>query len=202
MLYTVPVAPHFGKLVQTCILWPNKDDYANAPTILGSCSPAHWIFEAIPFIIQPIPFVIATIVISVMYYKIIKEVHARSKSTLGADSANFGERSSHARNRVAILLIVTAVVFFLCSLPYFTVRLNDAVLILSDSRIGMKLNSYQYGIVLQIVRGLGVVNSIINPVIYSATSPRYRQAFLDVFTCGFGDCIGIQHDTYSISASR
>ncbi len=184
LLCTIFVAPHFGKLEQTCILLPNSDIFKASQLIVGSCSPSHWIFDSIPFIIQPIPFVITSVVISLMYYRIIKEMRVRSTLIEGTDSRNFDFRKQKVRNRVSVLLVTTAVIFFICSLPYFTLRVNDAILIISDNQIGFKLDSYNYGIVLQVVRGLGVVNSVINPVIYSATSPKYRHAFMYVFTCG------------------
>ena len=184
-LCTLPVAPHFGKLTKKCVLWPDTEDYSGAQMVLGSCVPAGPFFEYIPFVLEPIPFVVCFSIISVLYYHIIKKLQARSQGNLAAESASFDQSATKARNRVAVLLIVTAAVYFLCILPYYTTRLNDGILAMTDQRVGYKLNTAQHGIILQTVMGLGVINSIINPVIYSITNPRYRKAFIDVFTCGF-----------------
>ncbi|XP_072037057.1 uncharacterized protein [Amphiura filiformis] len=50
-------------------------------------------------------------------------------------------------------------------------------------QIEFQLSTDKQGILMKIVRGLLVVNSVINPVVYSVTSPRYRQALIGVFIC-------------------
>ncbi|XP_072048499.1 kappa-type opioid receptor-like [Amphiura filiformis] len=172
VLYSGLVVPRFSKLIKVCVLWPNSDSFADMNSKLSlSCATIHPFFTAFSPIVQALPFVIALIFNTIMFSRIIKKLHERIS----------GE-AMKSRNHVARLLIVTNVVFFLCWTPYFFVRINVAVLHLSDSRIGIKMTGTQLRTLLWLVRGLLVANATTNPLIYSVTNPRYRQAFLQLFS--------------------
>ncbi len=94
-----------------------------------------------------------------------------------------GHGIEDTRNQVARLLIVSGMAFFLCYLPFFTFRVNDALLTLSDGTIGLTFDPKLYGVLVWVVRGMSTANSVINPIVYNVTSKRYRQAFISVFTC-------------------
>ncbi|XP_072048498.1 kappa-type opioid receptor-like [Amphiura filiformis] len=172
ILYSGLVVPRWGKVVKVCVLWPNSDRFADMTSKLSlSCTTLHPIFPAFSDIVQAIPFVVTLIFNTTMFSRIIKKLH---KSIFGS--------TMKSRNQVARLLIATNVVFFLCLTPYFFIRVNAAVLYLSDYRVGIKIADTRRRTLLWFVRGLIVANATTNPLIYSVTNPRYRQAFLQLFS--------------------
>ncbi|XP_072037160.1 thyrotropin-releasing hormone receptor-like [Amphiura filiformis] len=180
VLYSGLVVPRWGKVTIVCVLWPNTDRFSDLPSKLSFfCSPIHPFFAKVSLIAQACPFVIATIFNTIMFSRIIKKLHERIS---GDDAAGgFDQNAMKSRNNVARLLIVTNVVFFLCLSPYFFLCINISVLELSDYRIGISMPYSQLLTLFWFARGLTVLNATTNPVIYSLTNPRYRQAFLQLF---------------------
>ncbi|XP_072037158.1 neuromedin U receptor homolog nmur-2-like [Amphiura filiformis] len=179
VLYSGLVVPRFSKVIKVCVLWPNSDRFSDMPTKLSLiCLAIHPFFTAFSLIVQAFPFVITTIFNTIMFSRIVKKLHERIAGV--GEDAGFDKNAIKSRNHVARLLIVTNVIFFLCLTPYFFVQINVAVLYLSDYRLGIKMTDTQLWTTLWFVRGLTVVNATTNPLIYSVTNPRYRQAFLEL----------------------
>ena len=65
--------------------------------------------------------------------------------------------------------------------------MNDGLLLATNGEIGFQLSRNEHGALLLSARGLITINSVIHPVIYSVTNPRYRKAFVQVFTCASED---------------
>ena len=186
LLWAFIIIPGFGAFSKSCILWPQDVKYNSAPTVLTKCGAVWSFYRPLAFTVQVIPYTFTVLLSVCMYCRIIMTMHTRlSSRTLTSkdqtDALN-GQRAETARNQVARLLIATGVVLILSNVPYYVTRMNDALLYMSDGEIGYKLTRDKYGVLLWFVRGFATVNSVINPVIYSATNPRYRKAFLQVFT--------------------
>ncbi|XP_072017579.1 sphingosine 1-phosphate receptor 1-like [Amphiura filiformis] len=181
VLYSGLVVPRFSKVIKVCYLWPNSDRFADMPSKFSlGCLAIHPFFNAFSLIVQTFPFVIATIFNTIMFSRIIKKLHERISGI--NEAVGFEQNALKSRNHVARLLFVTHAVFSLCFTPYFFVQVNVAVLYLSDYRIGIKMTDIQLWTLLWFVRVLSVVNATTNPLIYSVTNPRYRQAFLQLFS--------------------
>lgn len=186
--YALPVVPRFASVSKTCLLWPDREAYQKLPTSITSCEAVHPMFNWFSFIAQAIPYSMAFLMNSIMYLQIIMRLNQRVKDRkqLQNCASPLTEKNARfSRNKVALLLIVTGTVYFLCYLPYIIIRLNVAVLEVSDNRLGFELSTEQFWILFWVVLGLAVTNSVINPVIYSVLNPNYRRAFIQVFSCRF-----------------
>ncbi|XP_072037159.1 neuromedin-U receptor 2-like [Amphiura filiformis] len=186
VLYSGIIVPRFSKVILVCVVWPNSDRFKDLPNKLSlPCLAIHPFFAQFSLIAQAVPFVIATLFNTIMFSRIVKKLHER---IAGDDVAvGFDKKAMESRNHVARLLIVTNVIFFICLAPYFFTTGNYAILELSNNRIGVKLTYNQLVTMLWISRGLTVANATTNPLVYSVTNPRYRQAFLQLFS---GSCRG------------
>ena len=179
------IVPRLGKLIKTCILWPEDEEFRHLPTVIGECEPAHPIFNVIPFIVQAVPFFVSAIISLLIYGAVIMKLNVRVNKQVqaGVDNKQIAiERQARSiRNQVARLLIITGSVFILCYFPYYVLSVNVALLELSDSAIGFQ--GENIGLLFLIARLLVTINSVANPVIYSLSNARYRMAFVSVFCC-------------------
>ncbi|XP_072039801.1 galanin receptor 2a-like [Amphiura filiformis] len=182
IFYTGLIVPAFAQLQISCVLWPESEKYNYAATVLKHCTAVHPFFYSFAYIMQTIPYITAVVFNSFVYYFIINRMHHRKIE--GACNQTVREHKvENARNQVAKLLIINGTAFFLCYLPYFTFRINDAILSLSDGNFGFVFETELHGVLQWVTRGLSTTNSVINPLIYSATNNRYRRAFIAVFMC-------------------
>ena len=168
------ISPTFGKLTIYCIVWPEK--YQHLPKVLGICSHVKDVFINLSSLVEFIPFTVAISVNSILYFMIILRLSQRNITK--------GEKESYqavkVRNSVARMLILNGIIFFLCLAPfqfhqmyYFVVRLTGK----------NNLDHQNLQILAWVGRCLDLVNSAVNPIIYSATNARYRKAFLTAFGC-------------------
>ena len=185
LLFSSFVVPRFGKIEKLCILWPDDKEFLEMPKVVGECEPAHPFFEVIPLVIQAIPFFVAAIFMVFIYGSIMKKLHTRlDDKSLKNSNTGDGQTNNDARtvrNQVARLLIITGSVFIICYLPYYVIGLNDALLELSQEKIGFQIQNMQ--LFHLISRQLLTINAVANPVIYSLSNVRYRKAFVSVFSC-------------------
>ncbi|XP_072048549.1 neuromedin U receptor homolog nmur-2-like [Amphiura filiformis] len=181
VLYSGLIVPRWGRVTLVCVLWPDSDRLSDLPSRLSFfCSPIHPFFATFSLVAQAVPFIIATIFNTIMFSRIVKRLHERITGDI--EAARFNKNALKSRNHVARLLIVTNVVFFLCWAPYFFTSLNIAILELSDYRIGINIPYNELVTLLWFARGMTVANATTNPLIYSVTNPRYRHAFLQLFS--------------------
>ena len=172
-----------GKVEITCVIWPDATDFINTPSVLTACKPFYPSFKTISLMIQPIPALIISVVSSVMYFKIIRKLHTRKwRKGICKDSHNFNHAGKEERNKVATLLITTGFVFIATCTPFHVLHLNTVILELSNFKVGFNLSPHTYGLLIKMFRGFLVLNSTVNPVIYSVTSPAYRKAFVSLFS--------------------
>ena len=172
------IAPRSYVLVKTCVMWPENEDFKNLPNVIHSRAPIREFYQNMPPIFQLLLFALVMICNTVMYAQIIKKLHERV-----SQFTQETRQVMQTRNQVARLLIANGTVFFLCYIPFYIFRFNASLLAFSHQKIGFKLTSNQRGVIDWMVVALLMINSIINPVIYSVTNPRYRAAFAQVFCC-------------------
>ena len=76
------------------------------------------------------------------------------------------------------MLGVNSAIFFMCLFPFKIIYIEGLVIHYG----GPEFFSYEvYKSVAWIGRILTLINSAINPIVYSITNPRYREAFLEAF---------------------
>ena len=167
-------APLFGSMSTLCMIWPNRDPYHSFPVVVNRCGPSHEIFRGFTRGLRLCYFLLAVVISTYMYARIIMRVNNRIQP--GSENAN--HQGKKPNNRVAAMLIANGVVFFVCLAPYRVVEVY--VLLAVTGKVG-HLNW------VNPLAAVGLwtwcVNSTVNPVIYGLTNPRYRKSFWKVMTC-------------------
>ena len=179
MGFAALVAPSSGRLTKKCVIWPERERYEDLPNVLHSCAAVHPIFNDIFGIAQAIPFTAALIINTVFYVMIIHRLNARGQNGGDAGKSRIN-RINKVRNQVARMLIINGVIFFFCLAPFQFLNLLSVIIRHGGKSI---LTSQQHSSLLWGSRCTSILNSAINPFVYSATNPRYRKAFLEFFRC-------------------
>ena len=200
VLYSLLIVSRFTSHYKICAIWPYDDQYQKLPHYIESCESSHPIFSWFNPLAMSVPYFAAFLINCILYCLIIHTMHARARRVvdIGVASERGREQgvpqapavavgrpaNAHVvRNKVAILLIATGTTYFLCFLPYIILRLNWGFYVLSGSKIGFTLSDKQFWTAFWVATALGTLNSVVNPVIYSLTNTRYRNAFKQVFSC-------------------
>ena len=159
-----------------CVSWPDKEDsfYGLSPRFSVCTSHCPWcwkVFQTLDYA----QFIISCVCSLGMYFNIIftlstrKGIHHSQSKTV--------ERT---RNQIARMLILNGTVFFLCLAPYELINFDAISFWLTNYRFFTKAQQ-QY--ILWIGRLATLLNSAVNPILYSITNEPYRKAFADVFGC-------------------
>ena len=166
--FTLPLRP-----VPVCVFSAEENTLIDVfPTCISYCK---WCDDTL-FSTDIVQFVIALCINIVMYILIIKNVSA--SSAFQTEDEDFPEESrgesvllNQARNKVARMLIINGMVFFVCLAPFTFVNIHYLSNYLGDSS---KLLAWAG-------RVMFLINSAVNPLIYNVTNPRYRLAFKRAF---------------------
>ncbi|XP_072025368.1 neuropeptides capa receptor-like [Amphiura filiformis] len=127
-------------------------------------------------IIDMVQFVIACLLNSILYSLIVLKVNKRS---IGESIAN-----NNVRNSVIRMVIANSVVFFLCLFPFQIVNVRNLILSFDGYSF---ISAENLSLIEWIGRATLLLNSSVNPVVYSMTNPRYRKAFLEAFNLRHDD---------------
>ena len=177
-------AAPYGNPEVVCINWPNDGPYSKFPSKIAVCRGlCAWCDKAL-YAIDSAQFIIAFLINTCMYGRIITILNKRTISDNGAyGSAATSSLRVLARNRdqVARMLLINTIVFFICLMPYCIMNVNSLVREILGSHGFLSLHQKQ--ILSWISKLTTQINSSANPYLYSATNKRYRKAFLQTFTC-------------------
>ncbi|XP_038050443.1 somatostatin receptor type 5-like [Patiria miniata] len=172
------MSPAYGALEEYCILWPDVAPYNNWAHVAAECvAISPWLT---PFTqgLQTLPFFISFITNVILYICIIKGLD-QSIERLRKHGL-MKEKDINVRNQIARMLVVNGMVFFFCLAPFELMSLLSMVDTLSGGhKIVIPLETRFT--LDHIGRVLAYFNSAINPLIYTAMSSRYRQAFKQAF---------------------
>ena len=83
------------------------------------------------------------------------------------------------RNKIAHMLIINAIIFFLCQVPFQISNLDYFFHLITKKHIID--NNSALSIIFWLGRVATLVNSSINPIVYNMTNDRYRKAFRSAF---------------------
>ncbi|XP_022093792.1 somatostatin receptor type 5-like [Acanthaster planci] len=172
------MSPSYGALEEYCILWPDEAPYNEWSHVAAECMAVEpWLM---PFTqgLQTLPFFISFVVNVILYIFIIKGLD-QSIERLRKHGL-MKEKDINVRNQIARMLVVNGLVFFCCLAPFEIRSLLKMIDTLSGGdKIVIPLET---SITLDhIGRVMAYTNSAINPLIYTAMSSRYRQAFKQAF---------------------
>ena len=137
-----------------------------------------WCYKAL-YATDLIQFVIALIVNFILYTLIILRL---TKSTFTnvdkLQKRNSQKRTIDTRNSVARMLIINGVVFFVCLAPFSIYNIDYLVAVITDTVLLDYDAAWALG---WVARVLFLLNSAVNPIIYTAANSRYREAFKNSF---------------------
>ncbi|XP_072041170.1 somatostatin receptor type 2-like [Amphiura filiformis] len=165
------------KLHEFCLKWPDTERYQNIPTVFRYCGP---LFSSKGIvvtteIIYSVLFLLAAIVNSFLYAKIILALGSRSL-VVNSDTEH---QQISVRNQVAKALVINGILFFMTQLP---IRVSDINEILEALEEPQFLSKKQMANFLSFSALFLFMNSALNPYVYAFSSSNYRQGFKDVFT--------------------
>ncbi len=131
------------------------------------------------FFTDLIQFVFTLVVNFVMYTLIIIQV-GKAVVPMNKDKNDMqANQRIQTRNSVARMLIITGILFFICLTP-FSVANVESVFKHFNSSV---FNERMVVLLSWIGRVLFLINSAVNPLVYNASNPKYRLAFLQAFGC-------------------
>ena len=108
----------------------------------------------------------------------------KMRRTLTRSGTIRSSKSIRARLNLVRMLQINALVFFICLTPYEIINLNNMVKDLDTSGF---LSSESHHYISWIGRITMLVNSAVNPLIYSIVNPTYRKEFLHCCCCCLDD---------------
>ena len=159
-----------------CVSWPLDDEeYTGLPDKLPVCFHAcEWCVNMTVWVdfIQYILVVPAVIFMSVAMARKLRNSLRRKDSIRST-------KSTQARTNLVHMIQINAMIFIVCLTPYEIINLN-AIANIHGSRF---LTSQQGHYITWIGRTTVLLNSAVNPLIYSIVNPVYRKAFYQMYCC-------------------
>ena len=131
------------------------------------------------YMTDSIQFVFTLVVNFVMYAMIIYHL-GKSVFPISNDESNVAAnmRTLQTRHQVAKMLVINGLLFFICLTPFSIANIENLIKHFDASRVF----SERVVVLLSWAgRVLFLINSAINPLVYSASNMRYRMAFKQAF---------------------
>ena len=175
------VAPGHALVERQCLVWSEEvSHYETFPRILSSCQAHVPAFEIASDATQVITCLIGAVINLMMYAGIIFKLSQRQTAFSDTHIPKSTDKVNAAdiRNKVARMLVINGIVFYVCISPFVYFNITDIL----DELFGVgALENATKNATVMIAKAMLAVNSSINPFIYSGTNPRYRQAFKQAF---------------------
>ena len=137
----------------------------------GWCATALFLTDLIQFII--------TIIVNFVMYTLIVYHLGKTMFPISNDESAIQAniRAMRTRHTVAKMLIINGVLFFICLTPFSVANINSLT-----KSFGVSVFDEETIVLLSWGgRVLFMVNSAVNPLVYNASNPRYRDAFREAF---------------------
>lgn len=183
MCFSLTFIPDHIRCDAICMLWPNKEKYANYANVFLRCKPNPQGFVLYSNLAQTLPFFTAFVVNVILYVKIIKGLNVNVEQSR---IINREDENICFRNQVARMLIVSGSVFFFCLSPFEFISLLqatiDIVRIVDKNYSNEKFDDDTLTNLIKIVLPISYFYAVINPVLYLTMTSKYREAFKSVFT--------------------
>ena len=183
--------PGRNNYVMVDLVWPEDQRYSHFPTEVGLCIADTNTAANVVNGVQAVPFFVALIANTILYIRIVRVLNPKQSPIL---TSSLVSRQS-TRNQVAMMLVATGLVFFLCLAPF---EIISFLQMLSGSVESLTFSNNRLLGFLQLSRVLMYINSAINSVIYVIASAKYRRAFGQVYTNRFV-CFNTAHSLRNIA---
>ena len=152
-----------------CVNWPPEEEYSSYPTQIPVChNGCKWCVAVVRYA-DLIQYLIAVPIIIFMTISMVRQL----RHSLNKRSSIRSSRSAQARTNLVRLLQINALIFFLCLTPFQIMNVNSIALMYKSGF----LNDHQIHFISSFGRVTMLVNSAVNPLIYSVVNPSYRKAF-------------------------
>ncbi len=168
-----------GFIKKLCINWP--EDYQDQfSTEISYCGPLSFLAETLTIPLVFVTWLFAMISNVFMYIRIIYVLSKRRSVTR---MRRKDPKALQRRNKVAQVLIINGVIFFICQTPSIVV---DVILFYYRFNRTIKHDSFA---ILHYKNGTWLshlpllINTIVNPLIYAIIHAQYRSAFVQALGC-------------------
>ena len=165
-----------------CVEWIENTGTIKVDTIpICNPYPIAKVMDIVVIIMDLCQFVIAFVFGAYMMTRII---YTLSRREIAGGEVGTEKKASinKARNQVARMLIINAVVFFFCLTPFEIYNIDFFINLITGFHI--ITNPTVYLVIGWGGRATTLLNSTINPILYNMTNSRYRNASKRAFTCG------------------
>lgn len=166
------IAPANSGADYYCLSWSEAESMRSLPSKFTICGTTLRWLRTVVHVMQMVPFFATFFLNGFLYIKIVIGLN-RSIIRLRSHTSVKRDGDTHLRNQIARMLVVNGVVFFVLLAPFETQSLLEAF------DVHVKIS--QEVSFSTITRGLMYLNSVVNPIIYTAMSQRYREAFKNAF---------------------
>ncbi|XP_072050082.1 neuropeptides capa receptor-like [Amphiura filiformis] len=178
-LVSASVCLHFYETETICIDWSNSTTFQNIAAKFVVCKAVtncSWCWPTLAAI-DFVQFVLAVILSSYMYGRIIYALSTRTGLT-GETSSEKQTTILRTRNQIGRMLILNGIIFFICRGPNEIYNIDDFKYWLVGERM---FESKTATTILWFSRVMWLLNSAVNPLVYSVSNQRYRRAFVEAF---------------------
>ena len=151
-----------------CLQWESNESHKLPNKVYVCTGRTYWAILVL-YIIDIIQFFLSCCVCTFFIFNIILTLSRR------LSSSSSDKRMTQDRNQIARMLIINATIFFICLGPFQILNFEFAYIYF----VGMDLFAEaNLPFILSIVgQATTLLNSSINPIVYSITNERYRRAF-------------------------
>ncbi|XP_022108448.1 somatostatin receptor type 2-like [Acanthaster planci] len=178
LLFACSTVPHSAHLNVQIFHWPDGDTYEDLPSLVHRCGAVSpWVRYAVPPF-QNFPWLVAMTANVYMYIQIVRQLNNRRCTDCKMKKT---QMALLIRNQVAKMLVVNGLIFFMCQAPFRILSFSEWICLIAnvpDPLVALLGSGARWLSTLP-----QVINTIINPLIYSAMNQQYRSAFIQVFQC-------------------
>ncbi|XP_071787742.1 somatostatin receptor type 5-like [Asterias amurensis] len=154
-----------------CFIWPTTPTFSTWPEKRMACLSNFAWADCYSYATQTVPFFLSLFGNTLLYYKIIRGLDQSIKRT----QSNHRKAKDSTRNQVAIMLVINGVALFALLAPFEFMSIFNLVANVRGAVYIIPLEARQG--LAYFARVASYFNSIINPIIYTVLSSRYREAF-------------------------
>ncbi|XP_071847096.1 neuromedin U receptor homolog nmur-2-like [Apostichopus japonicus] len=152
-----------------CFTLPDVPPYHTYPTEYATCGSRKQMWSIYTNGLQTLPFIVSLLLNIYLYVMIVKGLNQSIKRLRGHQGGK-KDQDTRVRDQIARMLILNGVVFFVCLAPF------EMTSIISMFQIPIEGNWLP-----NTGRVLSYFNSVVNPIIFTTMSQRYREAFKMTF---------------------
>ncbi|XP_038055107.1 somatostatin receptor type 5-like [Patiria miniata] len=167
------------KVYVVCITWPDRPTYIDWPRQRYHYFPVYDWVDKYSYGAQTIPFFISLIINVIFYHRIIKglDKSMHRRHTHPNHRCSGGDTST--RNQIARMLVINGIALFALLAPFEIMSLFQLIGMFRGFTFLLTLEVR--GHLVEVARIFSYFNAVVNPVIYTALSSRYRESFKITF---------------------